>query len=166
MASYARATISARQHQQVLLYAKAVDYSPQILPGDHGVYERLLVVPSVAHTSRLPGIVLLHVGMRVRLTTQILPPWAVQDATGSVMEIDVCQRDRRCLCSSDLPHLPAEFRLTELPLGVYVKLDKCSQEFLLPRICQAHQQSGFCKVCADCRAVEGWARVTILSLWN
>ena len=115
MASYARAIISARQHQQVLLYAQAVGYSPQILPGDHGVYERLLAVPSVAHTGCLPGIVLLHVGMRVRLTTQILPPWAVQDATGSVMEIDMCQRDRRCLCSSDVPQLGVGLRSSDDP---------------------------------------------------
>ena len=159
MASYARARMSARQHQQVLLYAQAVDYSPQIVPGDHGVYERLLAVPSVAHTGRLPGIVLLHVGMRVRLTTQILPPWAVQDATGLVMEVDVCQRDRRCFCGSDGAHLAAEISLTELPLGVYVKLDSCSQEFLPPRVCQAHQQSGFCKTCSDCRSFEGWVLV-------
>ena len=143
----------------MLLYAQAVDYSPQILRADQDVYARLLGVPSVAQTGRLPGIVLLHVGMRVRLTTQILPPWAVQDAPGTVMEIDVCPRDRGTLCSRDDPHLAAEIRLTELPLGVYVKLDRCSQEFLPPCVCQAHMQSGFSKLCPDCRAFEGWVLV-------
>ena len=87
MASYSRATTSASQHEQVLLYCQAVDYSPQLLnrEEDLGVYDRMLAVPSVATTARLPGWVLLHTNLRVRLTTQVLPPWAVQDATGTLM---------------------------------------------------------------------------------
>ena len=30
---------------------------------------------------------------------------------------------------------------------------------LPPCVCQAHQQSGFCKMCPDCRAFEGWVLV-------
>ena len=61
--------------------------------------------------------------MRVRLTTQVLPPWAVQDATGTVMEIDLSADDRRRLSSDGATLLPAEACLSELPLGVHVKLD-------------------------------------------
>ena len=158
MASYTRATISARQHEQVLLYCQAVDYTRQLLDRkqDLEVYDRMLAVPSVATTGRLPGWVLLHTHMRVRLTTQVLPPWAVQDATGTVMEIHLSAQDRRRLSSSGGAHPAAELCLHELPLAVLVKLDKCTQEFLPPLVCQQHRQHGFCKECPACQAFEGW----------
>ena len=80
MACYSRAMISARQHQQMLLFSQAVDVSEQVgrrRQQDLEVYERMLAVPTVAETSRGPVMVLLHVSMRVRITTQVLPPWAV-----------------------------------------------------------------------------------------
>ena len=165
MACYTRATISARQHEQTLLYCQAVDFTPQVL-GNSEVYERLLAVSSVAHTSRLPGWVLLHAKMRVRLTTQVLPPWAVQDATGTVMEIDLSAHDRRRLAGSGDSHPTAEMCLLELPLGVYVKLDKCTHEFLPPVACHGHKQAGFCKDCALCRAFEGWVLEPISRTWT
>ena len=70
---------------------------------------------------------MLHPQMRVRLTTQVLPPWAVQDTTGTVMEIDLSARDRQRMKSSEESHLAAEMVLEELPHGVYVKLDKCNR---------------------------------------
>jgi hypothetical protein len=84
MASYARAIISARAHKQVLLYCQAVDFSAQIGNHNKEIYARMLAVPNIGHTSRLPGWALLHAHMGVRLTTQVLPPWAVQDATGAL----------------------------------------------------------------------------------
>ena len=53
--------------------------------------------------------------------------------------------------------------LTELPSAVYVKLDKCNQEFLPPLVCQRHQQAGFAKDCEACRAFEGWVLVEPIS---
>ena len=93
MACYSRAMASARQHHKTLFFCQAVDFSEQVRQRDVDMYQRTLAVPSVAHTGRLPGMVLLHIGMRVRLTTQVLPPWAVQDATGTVMEIDASPQD-------------------------------------------------------------------------
>ena len=49
--------------------------------------------------------------------------------------------------------------LTELPPAVYIKLDNCNREFLPPTVCQHHQQSGFDKDCARCRAFEGWVLI-------
>ena len=40
-----------------------------------------------------------------------------------------------------------------------MKLDRCEQEFVPPRVCKPHQQSGFSKQCPDCRAFEGWVLV-------
>ena len=159
MACYSRAMASARQHQKTLFYCKAVDFSEQVRQRDVDVYQRILAVPSVAHTGRLPGMVLLHIGMRVRLTTQVLPPWAVQDATGTVMEIDASPLDKQRFARSDDSHLAAEMRFEELPPGVYVKLDNCEREFLPPIPCHQHRQAGFSTACAECRAFEGWVLV-------
>ena len=102
---------------------------------------------------------MLHPQMRVRLTTQVLAPWAVQDATGTVMEIDLSARDRQRIKSCDTSHLVAEMVLEELPHGVHVKLDKCNREFLPALKCQQHAISGFCKDCPACQAFEGWKLV-------
>ena len=162
MACYARATMSARQAQQTLLYCQAVDVSAQIASHskeDRHIYDRMLAVPSVGATKRLPGWVMLHPQMRVRLTTQVLPPWAVQDATGVIMEIDLSPRDRQRIRSSNDSQLVAEMVLEEVPPGVYVKLDKCEHEFLPAIKCQKHARSGFCKDCSECRSFPGWILV-------
>ncbi len=166
MACYSRAMASAHQNQQTLFFCQAVDFSEQVSKKDFEVYQRMLAVPSVAHTSRLPGMVLQHINMRVRITTLVLPPWAVQDATGTVMEIDVSARDKQRIRSGDT-HRAAEMRLEELPPGVYVKLDNCNREFLPPSVCNEHQRIGFSKHCSTCRALEGWVLIQpICSTWT
>jgi hypothetical protein len=139
-----------------------VDFSDQIVQRhqrDIERYKQMLAVPSVAQTSRLPGLVLLHIGMRVRITTQVLPPWAVQDATGTVMAIDGSRRDKQSMSQTDDAHPPAEVLLAELALGVYVKLDNCNREFLPPLVCPEHQLAGYSEQCAACRVFEGWVLI-------
>jgi hypothetical protein len=124
MASYTRTPLSARRHKQVLFYCQAVDVSPQVLNRKHDldVYDPMLAVPSVARPSRLPGWVLLHLNMRARLTTQVLPPWAVQDTTGTIMDIDLSAQDKQHLRtkmgSADDAHIAPETCLRELPPSV------------------------------------------------
>jgi len=118
----------------------------------------------------LPGWVMLHINMRVRLTTQVLPPWGVQDATGTVMAIDLSAADRQQLRmemdAGDDAHIAPELCLRELPPGVYVKLDNCDQEFLPPQVCEEHKLVGFCKECSACHALEGWVLVEpIIRTW-
>ena len=113
MACVTRAMISARQQQQVLFYGQAVDFSEQIRGSAKELYSRMLAVPNLSNTSRLPGWTMLHVGMRVRLTTQVLPPWAVQDAVGTVMEIDLSSMDRNILACGGDAHPVAEVCLNK-----------------------------------------------------
>ena len=101
--------------------------------------------------------------MRVCITTQILPPWAVQDATGTVMEVETSPHDRQRISSSGDTHPAAQIPLKELPSAVYVKLDKCNREFLPPLVCQRHQQAGFAKDCDACRTFEGCVLVEPIS---
>ena len=70
MACVTRAMISARQQEPVLFYGQAVDFSEQLRGCEKELYSRMLAVPNLSNASRLPGWVMLHVGMRVRLTTQ------------------------------------------------------------------------------------------------
>jgi hypothetical protein len=75
------------------------------------------------------------------------------------MEIQLSPQDKDRLSGNNDAQPAAEMCLYELPLGVYVKLDKCTQEFLPPVVCQEHQQCGFCKACPACKAFEGWVLV-------
>jgi hypothetical protein len=162
MASYSRSRTSARQLKQPLFFCQAVDFIEQVggrNQQDLAIYERMLAVPSVAQMSRLPGVVLLHISMRVRLTTQVLPPWAVQDATGTIMEMEMSSRDKRSYTTGGDSPLPAEIFLHELPLAVYVRSDGCKQEFLPPLVCEKHKGAGFCKSCPACRSFEGWVLI-------
>lgn len=96
-----------------------------------------------------------HPQMQVRLTTQGLPPWAVQDATCIVVEMGLSARDKQCVNNNGNPHIAAEMVLAELPHGVYAKVDKCNRT-LLPTIkCENHATSGCCKDCPARRSFEG-----------
>ena len=147
-----------------------MDFSEQVRHNhrrDIEIYKEMLAVPSVQQTGKLPGLVLLHINMRVRITTQYLAPWAVQDAMGTVMEIDACPQDKQRMLNSGGAHPVAEMRLTGLPLGVYVKLDNCDREFLPPLVCQECQKAGFSKHCQACRAFEGWVLIEpITKAWT
>ena len=161
MACYSRAMASARHHKETLFFCQAVDFSEQVANGDHDVYRRMLEVPSVAQTGRLPGMVLLHIGMRVRITTQVLPPWAVQDSTGTIMEIHASLGDQQHFKAVAPPdsQRPSEWRLAELPRAVYVKLDNCDREFMPARVCEQHRQCGLADDCDACRAFGGWVLI-------
>ena len=66
MACYSRALASDRRHEQTLFLCQAVDFCEQVgslSQGGLGLYKQMLAVPSVAHTSRLPGIVMRHISM-------------------------------------------------------------------------------------------------------
>ena len=128
-------SLSARQHKAILFYCLAVDISPQIIgrgASQQGVYERALGEPSLARTGRLPGIALFHLNVRVRLTTQVWPPWAVQGATGTIMEIDLSELDGQQLkhktAGDDDADVDSELCLQQLPKGIDVQLDKCDQD--------------------------------------
>ena len=87
MASYMISRKSAREAQQTFFYALSVDQAKSIIPETNkaGFYDDLLRLPSIQKTKRLPPVVLFHLGMRVRLTTTIQQPFAVQDVESTVV---------------------------------------------------------------------------------
>ena len=89
------------------------------------LFHALLQVPSLTKTKRLPAFCLLHVGMEVRLTTTLEMPYAVQDASGTVLKIQYAQHDAvaQQYMSSVVP--PAELLLEQLPTAVAIRLHDC-----------------------------------------
>ena len=91
MAAFVEARESARTAQKTLFYTQAVDTcsNPMTRSDVQKLYHAFLRVSSLTKTKRLPAFCLLHIDMEVRLTTTLEVPFAVQDATGTVVEIQV-----------------------------------------------------------------------------
>ena len=117
---------SAIRHQRPLIYVQAID-EPQCLASGTKIGDlckELLAVPSLSQTKRLPGIVLFHQHMRMRLTTTLQQPFAVQDAECTVVGFEPDPADR--YVSSNLRTTDAsEMRCTRMKQAIYVKLDDC-----------------------------------------
>ena len=137
MATSVEARESARIAQKTLFYIQAVD-----LPVNLGaasdtdtqkLYHAFLRVSSLTKTKRLPAFSLLHVGMEVRLTTTLEMPYAVQDATATVLEIHFANNEdqvvQRRSTGAVLESLPPEILLASLPVAILVKLHDCEHVF-------------------------------------
>lgn len=166
MAAFTRARASARHHKQRLYYCQAADeiQGAGVSKEFDGLFDRALQVPNLSTTAKLPAFAMFHVGMRGRITSPVLPPWAVQDCTGEVMEIEVADVDMRSLrqeqeSAGDDERLAAEYCLKTFPKGIYFKLDGCSIEFLPPRICEAHRAAGYSENCDQCKRFPGWVYI-------
>jgi hypothetical protein len=141
MSCFMQARQSAQKAKQILFYIQAVDVIENLdSPSESStreLYRAFLRVPSLTKTKRLPSFCLLHVGMEVRLTTTLANPWAVQDATATVLEI----YGQEYSCNS------AEKLVTKLP-NVVVRLHNCEHVFLPCEPCQGC--ATFNPLCSDC----------------
>ena len=131
MAAFVEARESARMAQKTLFYIQALDISmnPVTFAQPETLYHAFLHVSSLTKTKRLPAFCLLHVGMEVRLTTTLDMPYAVQDATGNVVEIHFAKKE------AVLQNLEPEVILKELPTAVLIKLHDCKHIFLPAQPC-------------------------------
>lgn len=95
MAQWMRSQLSAVHHKTTLFLCPAKDYIQNVEPRDllH-VRNELIKVPNMNKTGRLPGIALLHLQMRVRITATICPRLAPVDTTGTIENIELEQCDR------------------------------------------------------------------------
>ena len=110
----------------------------------------MLREPSLSQTQRLPGVVLFHHGMRMRLTTTIADavPFAVQDVECTVVGFDVETADG--INSGLRTAAASEMQCTRLPKAIYVKLDDCDHRFLPPGTCPLHRTRGHDADCEAC----------------
>ena len=152
MASFMEALKSARAAQKVLFYIQAVD-----VPLNHAasseadaqrLHRALLQVPSLSQTKRLPAFCLLHIGMQVRLTTTLHQPYAVQDATATVLEIHFADNDAQAhQHMRGAKHV--DVLLDLLPVAVLIQLHDCKHVFLPVGPCS--RCSSFADICLDCQ---------------
>ena len=123
---------------------QAVDQAKAIIPETNAAsfYNNLLRIPSIQKTKRLPPVVLFHLGMRIRLTTTIQQPFAVQDVEGTVVGFDPDPVD----FTTTARLMPAasshegNFVCPYMPKAIYVKLDECKLQLLPPVPCPEHDQ--------------------------
>ena len=115
-------------------------------------YKQMLAEPSLSTTSRLGGVVLLHVGMRVRFTCNVLPPFVTQDSTGVVHRM-LLQRSEP-MASWQGSTADGLIKLQALPQAVLVQLDGCDEEFLPPEPCREHLGNPS-RTCPACRFFPG-----------
>lgn len=152
MAAFMLARQSAREARQTRFYVQAVDQAEAIIPETNTAqfYEDLLRIPSIQKTKRLPPVVLFHYGMRVRLTTTIQQPFAVQDVEGTVVGFDPDPADltTKTRIRSPAAAHTAEFACPLMPKAIYVKLDDCDLQLLPPAPCPKHPDR--CTTCLLC----------------
>ena len=134
---------SATRHRRPLVYIQANDEPRSIDPhantGD--LFKQLLAVPSLSQIKKLPGVVLFHQGMRMRLTTTLQQPFAVQDAECTVVGFEPDPADHNINSKIRLSSY-TEMKCTRMAKAIYVQLDDCDLQFLPPGSCALHRMTG------------------------
>ena len=145
---------SAVRHRRPLVYTQAIDEPRSIDPQANTVdlFKQLLAVPSLSQTKKLPGVVLFHQGMRMRLTTTLQQPFAVQDAECTVVGFEPDPADQHINSKIRMPSC-TEMKCTRMPKAIYVQLDDCDLQFLPPGSCALHRMTGHDATCASLCAV-------------
>jgi hypothetical protein len=89
-----RARATAAAAGALLFYAPAVD-KPNVPGLDKAAFRDMQQEPNLTTTKKLPGMLAVHVGQRVKLTVALLPPLLVPEAVGTVVGIDLhaCEPD-------------------------------------------------------------------------
>jgi hypothetical protein len=143
MAAYIHAKDSAVKAQQKLYTVQACDRICGSLPQGHSsadLYREFLEEPNVNTTMRLPSFCYLHLGLRVRILLNLLPPFVTTDSTGTVVGLEGLEDSSK------------EFQARP-PRNVLVKVDDLMTEFLSPTPCGCHEEAQ--RDCQQCRFYPG-----------
>ena len=125
MAHLVRSQLSTAHHKATLFLCPAKDYIQNVEQRDllH-VRNELIKFPNMNKTGRLPGIALLHLHMRVRITVTLCPRLAPVDTTGTIVNIELEAADRiRMEQGAARPKM----LLRRQPI-VLVRLDECDED--------------------------------------
>ena len=152
MAAFMLARLSAQNAGQTLFYVQAVDQPLTLLQcaSKEELHEKLLQIPSLSTTKRLPGVVLWHHGMRMRFTTTLQQPFAVQDVECTVVGFEPDDKDKHAHVAADAQHCHGEHVCEFMPKAIYVKIDDCDYHFLPPAPCFEHRRTGHDASCLNC----------------
>ena len=152
MAAFMLARVSAQKSGQTLFYAQAVDQALTViqLSTQEQFYEDLLKIPSLSSTKRLPAVVLWHLGMRMKFTTTLQQPFAVQDVEGTVVGFEPDDKDHDAKAAIDAQHCQGEHVCAFMPKAIYVEIDDCNHHFLPAAPCSVHRSTGHDASCLNC----------------
>ena len=152
MASFMLARVSARKAGQTLYYVQAVDQPLTVLlrASQEDFYEELLRISSIQITKRLPAVVLWHLGMRMRFSTTLQQPLAVQDVGCTVLGFEPDDMDKDAQVATDAHNCQGEHVCCYMPKAIYVKIDDCTCHFLPLAPCFTHRTTGHDASCLDC----------------
>lgn len=152
MAAFMLARVSARKAKQTLFYAQAVDQALTLVQraSKEEFYEEVLKIPSLSPTKRLPAFAMWHIGMRMKFTTTLQQPFAVQDVECTVVGFDANEKDYHTHSVLAQDERPGEHVCKFMPTAIYVKIDDCDCNFLPPAPCAAHRSTGYDPHCVNC----------------
>ena len=152
MAAFMLARVSAQKSGQTLFYAQAVDQPLSLIAQatTDEFYEELLRIPSLSSTKRLPACFLWHFGMRVKFSTTLQQPFAVQDVEGVVVGFEPDDKDHDTQVALNSSVCKGEFICRFQPKAIYVKIDDCEHHFLPPAPCSEHRLTGHDPSCLNC----------------
>ena len=95
MAQWNRSLESAKIAKETLFMYAAKDYITNVDSRDFiAVRDKLLKIPNMNTTGRLPAVLLLHINMQIRCTMTICPCQAPVDTMGVVQNIELHAADR------------------------------------------------------------------------
>ena len=138
MAQGIRSRASARAARTTLYLVQAKDHilnRPTYSISLEAATEAILRHPNMNTTGHLPGIAMLHIGMRARLTLPVEALVAPVDATGTVKDIILDPREPA------IEGAPSVHVLHYMPLAVLFQMDDSDAELLPPKYCTCHQQN-------------------------
>ena len=120
-----RATRDAKRLDVPLIFCRACDKRPahqrwsSRSQTERNLVHQLLSTPNIHNTGHLHGILPLHAGPRLRLTTKLSAyDGLVNERTGTVMKIDLRESDE-----AKVPGHFARVQLEYMPYGVWVLFD-------------------------------------------
>ena len=106
MAAFMLARSSAQTSGQTLFYTQAVNQALTLIQraAKEEFYEELLKIPSISSTKRLPAVVVHHLGMRMKFSTTLQQPFAVQDVECTVAGFEPDDKDDDAKVAVDAQH--------------------------------------------------------------
>ena len=113
-------------------------------------FEELLKIPSLSSTKRFQAVALWHHGMRMKFSTTLEQPFAVQDVECTVVGFEPDDRDYDTKDALDDQHCQGEHVCAFMPKAIYVKIDDCDHHFLPPAPCSLHRSTGHDASCLSC----------------
>ena len=88
--------------------------------------------------------------MRMKFSTTLHQPFAVQDVECTVVGFEPDEKDHDAKAALDARHCQGEHVCAYMPKAIYVKIDDCDYHFLPPAPCSGHRLTGHDASCLNC----------------